>query len=160
MTIRTGFMVTALSWCLLGISGSATATPNQGLGTWEGTGTASDVSGKDLGGFSVTITRKSLANGKVRADGAIALANGTHSTFWQEFETRGPGAFHIVSSHGTGGGRCFANGLCQTLEQTSDGHGYATTIVPDGNGKLRVLVTELNDAVPLRFYEQTLYKKE
>ncbi len=159
MTIRIGLMVTTLSCCLLGISGSANSTPSQGLGTWEGSGTATDVSGRELGGFSVSVTRKPLANGKVRADASITLANGTNMTFWQEFETRGPGAFHLVSSHGTGGGRCFANGMCQTLEQTPDGHGYATTIVPDGNGKLRILITELDDGSPLRFFQQTLYKK-
>lgn len=144
----------------IAVSGSARATSDeQGLGVWEGSGTASEASGKDLGAFNVTVTRKLVSTGHVRADGIVLLANHQRIDFWQEFEHKGPHAFRITSNHGSGGGRCFENGLCQSLEQSADGRAFATTIAPDGTNRIRVLITELNQGQPVRFYQQTLTKK-
>jgi len=158
MNTRTGSMTVALAFLAIGATGSANATCDEGLGTWQGAGTASEVSGKDLGAFTVTVTRKLLSDGHVRADGIVMLANHQRIDFWQEFENKGPHAFRIKSNHGTGGGRCFENGLCQSLEQSSDGHAFATTIAPDGTNRIRVLITELEQGQPVRFYQQTLTK--
>jgi hypothetical protein len=132
----------------------------QGIGTWEGSGVASDAqSGAELGPFTITLVRKTAGPGKTRADGAVKTGDGRTITFWQESEERPSRGFKIVSSNGTGGGRCFANGLCQSYEQRTDGHAFATTIAKDGDGKLRVLVTELEAGKAVRFYDQTLLKK-
>jgi hypothetical protein len=154
-----GIVGTSLALTTLGAAGSTQATCDQGIGTWEGSGTASEVSGKDLGGFTVTVTRKLMASGNVRADGVINLANGQHLTFWQEFENTRPNSFRLVSNHGTGGAEWFANGLCQWIEQSSDGHAFATTIAPDGADRIRILISELDKGQPIRFYQQILIKK-
>jgi hypothetical protein len=130
-----------------------------GLGTWEGTGTAAEVSGKDLGAFNVAVTRTLVGNGKVRADGKVTLASGRVITFWQEFEEHGPKGFGLVSSNGAGGGQCFDNGMCTLYEQSPNGHAFATTLVKDGPEKLRVLTTELDKGQAVRFTQQTLQKK-
>jgi hypothetical protein len=160
MKIRFGLISATLSLAALSLSSSVRAADgDQGIGTWEGSGTASEISGKDLGGFTVTVTRKLISGGKVRADGVINLASGKRMAFWQEFENTRPHAFRLVSDRGTGGGECFANGLCQSLEQSSDGHAFATTIAPDGEGRLRILITELDKGQAVRFFQQTLRKK-
>lgn len=158
MSNRTLLVTAALSLVGL-IATPANAGIADSLGTWEGSGTASEVSGKDLGGFTVSLTRRSLGGAKVRADGQVTLASGQKIAFWQEFEDHGQKGFTLVSNNGTGGGQCFANGMCQSYEQRADGHAFATTIAKDGGDKLRVLVTELDGGKALRFYEQTLSKK-
>ncbi|MFZ5892803.1 MAG: hypothetical protein ACOY0T_17215 [Myxococcota bacterium] len=137
----------------------ATADVMDGLGVWEGSGTAHGVGGADLGTFTVTLTRKSVGNAKVRSDGLVKLANGQIVKFWQEVESAGSGAFRIVSSNGYGNGRCFANGICESYEYRRDRHAFATTIVRDAPDKIRVLVTELEKGQSIRFMEQTLTKK-
>jgi len=160
MNIKTGLIGATLSLAALSISSSGrSATGDQGIGTWEGAGTVSEVSGRDLGGFTVTVTRKLMSDSKVRADGVIILASGRRMTFWQEFENTRPHAFRLVSDRGTGGGECFANGLCQSIEQSADGHAFATTIAPDGENRLRILITELDKGQAVRFFQQTLRKK-
>ncbi len=137
----------------------ATAGITDGLGKWEGSGTAFEISGKDLGGFTVSLTRKSLGTAKVRTDGKVKLAGGQEIAFWQEFEDYGPSGFTLVSNNGAGGGRCFANGMCQTFEQRADGHAFATTIVKDGADRVRIVVTELVQGKAVGFFQQTLLKK-
>jgi hypothetical protein len=149
----------SLSLLALVVPGSASAGITDGLGTWEGTGTASEVSGRDLGTFTVSLTRKSTGTGKMRADGKVVLAGGKEIVLWQEVEDHGGSGFRITSNNGSGGGQCFANGLCQTYEKGADGHAFATTIAKDGSDKLRVLVTELENGQAVRFFQQTLQKK-
>jgi len=159
MNTKSLLTVGALSLVGLFAPARAHAGITDTLGLWEGTGTASEVSGKDLGAFTVTLTRKSLGNAKVRADGKVTLANGHEVVFWQEFEERGPNGFQLVSNNGTGGGRCFANAICQTYEERADGHAFATTIAKDGASTLRILVTELDHGKAVRFFQQTLSKR-
>lgn len=159
MNTKTLFAVASLSLLALLAPGSARAGITDGLGTWEGSGTASEISGKDLGAFTVSITRKSVGAAKVRADGKVTLAGGKEIVLWQEVEDHGSSGFHIVSNNGSGGGQCFANGICQTYERRADGHAFATTIAKDEGGKLRILVTELENGQAIRFFQQTLLKK-
>jgi hypothetical protein len=130
-----------------------------GLGDWEGTGTAHSVAGADLGGFSVSLRRTSATTGTVRTDGKVLLGGGQVISFWQETVDAGGGGFRLTSNHGSGGGRCFANGMCQSYEEQQDGHAFATTIVRDAPAKLRILVTELDKGRAVRYMEQTLTKK-
>jgi hypothetical protein len=137
----------------------ADAAANEGLGTWEGSGLTTDVDGTTAAPFTVAITRSTLAGGGVRADGKIHTSDGKDIAFWQETVQRGGGKFRVTSNLGSGGGSCFANGMCQSLEQRADGHAFASTIAKDGPDKVRVLVTELKDGNAVRFYAQTLVKK-
>src|SRR4051794_8476634 len=122
----------SISLSLLGCdSRPASAGIADGLGQWEGSGTLLEASGKDLGGFTVSLTRRRVGAGKVRSDGKVTVAGGQEIVFWQEFQDRGPNGFDVVSSNGSGGGQCFANGMCQTYERRSDGHDFATGIVKD-----------------------------
>jgi hypothetical protein len=159
MNTKALLVTTAFSFIGLLAPNSARAGITGSLGLWEGTGTASERSGKDLGVFTVSLTRKSIGNGKVRADGKVTLANGREITFWQEFEDHGPNGFRLVSNNGAGGGHCFANAMCQTYEERADGHAFATTIAKDGSDKLRILITELDQGKAVRFVQQTLSKK-
>jgi hypothetical protein len=162
-----GFALVALSTSLVvaavGLSAPrlahADAAADEGLGTWEGVGLATEVDGTVVGPFTVAITRRTLAGGGVRADGKIHTGNGKDIVFWQETIQRGGGRFKVTSNLGAGGGACFANGICQSLEQRADGHAFASTIAKDGPDKVRVLVTELKDGNAVRFYAQTLVKK-
>lgn len=158
MNTKTLLVTSAFS--LIGFLGpnSARAGITDSLGLWEGTGTASEATGKDLGGFTVSLTRKSIGNAKVRADGKVTLANGQVIVFWQEIEDHGPTGFRLVSSNGAGGGHCFANAMCQTYEER-DGHAFSTTIAKDGADKLRILITELDQGKAVRVIQQTLSKK-
>jgi hypothetical protein len=151
----------ATTFCLVSCA-VAQAAPTgilNGLGKWEGSGTTFDASGKDLGPFSVSLVRKSIGPSKVRGDGKITLASGQEIVFWQEFEEHGPNGFSLVSNHGSGGGQCFANGMCQTFDQAEGGHAFATTIVKDGADRIRILVTELEQGKAVRFHQETLLKK-
>jgi hypothetical protein len=159
MNAKTLLVTAAFSFIGLLAPNAARAGITDCLGSWEGTGTASEVSGKELGVFTVSLTRKSIGNAKVRADGKVTLANGQEITFWQEFEDHGPKGFRLVSNNGNGGGHCFANAMCQAYEDRADGHAFATTIAKDGADKLRILVTELDQGKAIRFFQQTLSKK-
>lgn len=150
--------MTALSlYGLISHAGAAGIT--DGIGKWEGSGTAFEISGKDLGPFSVSLTRRSVGSAKVRSDGTITLAGGRQIAFWQEFEDHGPGGFLLVSNNGIGGGQCFVNGMCQAFEARADGHAFATTIVKDGADQVRIVVTELEQGKAVRVFQQTLLKK-
>ncbi len=158
--MKTTSILAAASLSLLALfAPAATAGITDGLGVWTGTGTAHAVNGADLGGFAVSVTRKSTGGAKVRADGKVTLDNGQVIVFWQEIEEAGAAGFRVTSSNGSGGGRCFANGMCQSYEQRQDGHAFATTIVRDAPDKLRLLITELDKGQAVRFIEQTLTKK-
>ena len=128
------------------------------LGAWEGTGVASDASGKELGGFTVALVRRSVGPQKTRTEGNVTLEGGRVVEFWQETEGGGARGYRLVSNNGQGGGRCFDNGLCQTYEERAGGQAFATTIVRDGD-RMRLLVTELDKGQAVRFMHQTLTKK-
>lgn len=138
---------------------AATQPRAASLGTWEGSGIAYDVSGKELGPFTIALTRTSDGPAKTLTEGVVTLADGTRKTFTQSLEAREGGGFRLESSNGAGGGRCFANDMCQSYEERADGHAFATTIVKDGAGRMRVLVTELDKGKAVRFFEQSLSKK-
>jgi hypothetical protein len=158
MLNRTLLVTAALS--LVGLaSAPAHAGISDCLGTWEGAGTTTEVSGKDLGAFTVSLTRKSTGNAKVRVDGKVTLANGQEIVLWQEIEDHGQSGFKLASNNGTGGGHCFVNGICQSYEQRADGHAFATTIAKDSTDKLRILITELDNGRAVRFFQQTLSRK-
>jgi len=141
------------------ISGHAAADILDGLGYWEGSGTAYEVSGRDLGTFSVSLVRRSIGQRKVRSEGKVILASGQEVVFWQELEDHGPNGFSLMSSNGSGGGKCFANGICESFEWRADGHAFATSVVADGADKVRIVVTELEQGRAVRFFQQTLLKK-
>jgi hypothetical protein len=132
---------------------------DQGVGTWEGSGQTTESSGKDSGSFTIALTRTSLGAGSVRSEGKLKTADGKEIVFWQQTTERGGGKYTIASSLGSGGGCCFSNGMCQSLETRSDGVAFASTVAKDGKDKIRVLVTELKDGHAVRFYAQTLVKK-
>jgi hypothetical protein len=132
---------------------------NDGIGQWEGSGVTTEAGGKEVGPFTITLTRVATSAGVVRADGKIRTADGKEIVFWQEKTDRGNGRYQLASNLGAGGGCCFANGMCQSLEQRPDGHAFASTIAVDGSNRVRVLVTELKDGQAVRFYAQTLSKK-
>jgi outer membrane receptor protein involved in Fe transport len=143
----------------LGTPTVAAAGISDGLGAWQGQGTTLAVNGADLGAFSVEVTRRSTAPGQVRTDGRVVLANGQVIVFWQESVESPSGGFHMTTNDGSGGGRCFANGMCQSYVERADGHAFATTIVRDAPDKLRILVTELDKGQAVRFIQQSLTKK-
>jgi hypothetical protein len=147
------------SVCALLAPSAAHAGVADSLGTWEGTGTAAEAAGRDLGAFTVSLVRRSVGTGRVRADGKVTLASGQEIVFWQEYEDHGANGFRLTSNNGNGGGRCFTNAMCQTYETRADGHAFATTIATDGADKWRILVTELDHGKAVRFFQQTLSKK-
>lgn len=140
-------------------SASSDAVVGPGLGTWEGSGNVRALNGQDLGAFDVSLTRTRTGTGS-RTDGRVVLADGKTIAFWQNIEGRGNG-FRVTSNNGNGGGQCFTNGMCQLYEtREADGHAFATTLAKDGDRHLRILVTELERGSAVRFFEQTLTKKD
>jgi hypothetical protein len=148
--------------CALGICFPqvAHAESAEALGTWEGTGVVTEAGNKDPSAFTIVVTRTAQGAGVVRTDGKLQTASGKEIVFWQEKTERGEGAFTLVTNRGTGGGCCFVNGMCQSLEHTDNGHGLASTMVLDGPQRVRLLVTELENGKAIRFYAQTLVKKQ
>ena len=157
--MKTMFTASALSIATL-IASSARAEAPMGTGTWEGSGSAVERSGKKVSDFEVRVTRKEAGVGKVRADGIVKLSNGHEIRFWQEFERKSEGGFALTSDRGKGGGRCFDNGMCQTYEATENGHAFATTLAKDEEGKLRLVITELEHGQAVKFFYQTLRKTQ
>ena len=143
----------------LGTPTLAAAGMSDGLGSWEGQGTTVALNGGNLGAFTVDLTRRTTGPGQVRTDGRVVLANGQVIVFWQESADTPSGGFRMTTNDGTGGGRCFANGMCQSYVERADGHAFATTIVRDAPDKLRILVTELDKGQAVRFIQQSLTKK-
>lgn len=138
---------------------AASAGLSEGLGVWEGTGTTRAAGADGSAPFQVSVTRRSSGARKVRVDGKVTLGNGQVMAFWQELEEGNAGDFRVVSSHGLGAGRCFANGICQSYEERKDRHAVATTIVRDAPNKVRVLITEFDKGQPVRFTQESLTKR-
>ncbi|MFO0676977.1 MAG: hypothetical protein U0169_10600 [Polyangiaceae bacterium] len=153
------FTLVAAAFVAVVPSRSASAAMLDGLGTWEGTGSMQDAAGNELGTMSVTVTRTSPGPKKLRNDIKVKLADGRELVYWQDLEDKGARGFTIVSNRGTGGGQCFANGLCQTYEQSRGGHAFATTLVKDGTDKVRLVTTELEAGRAVRFFQQSLERK-
>jgi len=141
-----------------GIS-AADVSATDGLGTWEGTGIASDVSGSQQNPFTVSIVRRSTAANVVRTDGTMHMKDGKDVTFWDEHVEKAGGTCTVTGSLGSGGGRCFQNHMCQLYVDRGDGHAFATTIAIDSGTQMRVLVTELENGKASRFFSQQLVKK-
>lgn len=137
----------------------AHAESPDGLGTWDGSGVVTEIGNKHVGEFTAVVTRSARGDGVVRTDGTIRTADGRELTFWQEKTDRGNGAFQLVSDKGAGGGCCFANGMCQSLESKDGGHAFASTLVMDGPDRVRLLITELENGKAVRFYAQRLVKR-
>lgn len=124
-------------------------------GRWEGKGSSVGVSGAPGGPFEVTLERTDLGAGKTRMDGTVRLPDGRTIAVWEE--TDGPReGYAVTSSNGRGGGRCFDNHMCQSYADRGDGHAFATTLVVDAGGHLRLVVTELVAGKAVRFVQQTL----
>jgi hypothetical protein len=150
----------ALAPCLLPLAAAhADVADADGLGSWEGTGLATGIADPQTRPFTISLVRKSLGSGAVRADGTIRMNDGKEVAFWQEFGAHRDGACKLTSSQGNGGGRCFANHMCQYYTERNDGHAFATTVAIDGENSLRVLVTELENGKAVRFFSQSLVKK-
>jgi hypothetical protein len=129
------------------------------LGSWEGTGASMTVRGAEASTFAVSLVRKDAGNGRVRMDGTVRLEGGKTLAIWEESVGGAGGGFRISSSLGSGGGRCFDNGMCQSYVERADGHAFATTIAKDGASGLRIVVTELEGGKAIRFVQQTLLRK-
>jgi hypothetical protein len=149
----------AVATCLLVPIARADVSATDGLGTWEGSGIASDVAGTQQTPFTVTLVRRGTAANVVRTDGTIHMKDGKDVTFWDEHVEQAGGACTVTGSLGHGGGRCFANHMCQLYVDRGDGHAFATTIAIDSAEKMRVLVTELENGKAARFFSQQLVKK-
>lgn len=128
-----------------------------GVGSWKGQGVVHDMSGARIADFDVTLERKMVGT-VLRTDGQIAMPGGQRVDFWQEAEGRDPSGFRLTSNRGAGGGRCFSNGMCQTLEVAGT-KSFATTLVVDGPTRVRLLTTSLEDGKPVGFTEQRLSKQ-
>jgi hypothetical protein len=137
----------------------ADVSATDGLGTWEGTGVASDVTGAQQTPFTVTMVRRSLGGDVVRTEGTMHMKDGKDVAFWDEHAEKPGGACSVTSSLGTGGGRCFSNHMCQIYTARADGHAFATTYAIDSGERIRVLVTELEAGKATHFYSQQLVKK-
>lgn len=144
---------------LCAVSAPASAGYADALGEWEGTGSTVAVGGAEQGDFHVSLVRRSSGPGAVRSEGRVVLAGGQVIPFWQDAVQGNGGTFRFTSNQGSGLGRCFSNGMCQSYETRRDGHDMATTIVVDSPDKIRILMTELENGKAIRFMQQTLTKK-
>src|SRR5215472_8357674 len=160
--MKTTTILAAASFAVTGVIALVTGRADgaDGVGVWEGSGTAYSPQGAVVGTFSVSLTRKQ-AGGNVRIDGKATLANGQEVPFWEEDEYAkdGTGKYRIRSSTGSGGGGCFANEICQSYRQSEDGHATATTIAVDSADKVRVQWTEYDHEQVVQYREATLKTK-
>ncbi len=129
-----------------------------GLGTWEGTGTAYNAQGGTLGNYALVLTRAQTGT-NVRIEGKATLTSGQEIPFWEEDENDGTTGFRIRSSNGAGHGGCFANEICQEYKQASDGHATATTFVVDSPEQVRLQETDYEKGQIVQFREATLKRK-
>lgn len=158
LTLFTALSFVAASAAALCTLSPARADADAELGTWEGDGTTSDRDGKATTPFHVTVVRKAAAAGVIRTEGRVVLEGGRAIPFWQEATARGQGRFQLTSDRGAGGGICFANGMCQWMVEQG-GHAAATTTAKTADGKLSVVVTELENGRAVRFHAQTLTRR-
>jgi|GEM_PF-3437509 len=146
-------MTAFLSLFLLSLPASAGIT--DGLGQWKGTGATFDQTGHEGPAFTIELERSSPSAGIVDAVGKVTLADGHIIAIRQKTTVRGNG-FALETNRGNGGGHCFGAGMCSTYEDAGNEHGFATTIILDGDDKLRMLTTELDHGMPVRYFRQTL----
>ena len=125
---------------------------------WEGKGQVKDISGYAIGKFSVGVDINKLSSNKEERKIKIEWpGGGMEKTCTYEKNGRSWGT---SCSDGTkGGGLCIANGMCQEYVKSEDGRAFATTIVFDYPGSMRLLTTELNsEGRAEKFFSQILHK--
>jgi hypothetical protein len=158
--MKTTTIFAAASFVLTGVIAlvAGRADADDGVGVWEGTGTAYSAQGAALGTYALSVTRKQTGT-NVRIDGEVTLANGQAIAFWEEDVTDGTG-FRIRSSNGSGRGGCFANQICQTYKQAEDGRAVATTIAVDSADQVRIQETAYDKQQIVQYREATLKRKQ
>lgn len=154
MNMKTTTLMAVLAFPLM----QARAEPHRHLGTWEGHGTSFGLDGKPTGDFHITLTRAQVAEGVVETTGTVTLPSGERLPIQQTTVARDTG-YRLVTAKGKGGGYCFGEGLCQGYEEGTDGRGTAHTLILDGEERMRVLITELNQGKAVRFMRQSLTRK-
>jgi len=141
------------------ISTPAWAGP-EGLGHWQGAGTSYAPDGTELGDFTVDLERSAIDDHTVEVRGQVTLASGQVVSFNERQIMNSHGGYLTESHRGKGRGRCFAEDFCQEYQELGDDKARATTIVIDGPGKIRVLITELDHGRAMRFIRQALTRKQ
>ncbi len=143
------------SGILLLSMGVARADAPGGIGSWRGTGTSFDRDGKVSAEFSVELERRAVDEHSIDMHGQVVLTSGKVIEISQHIKHDGD-RFSIESNRGKGGGRCFGEGLCESYEDTGNGKGFATTIILDAPGHMRLLTVELDHGEAVGFIRQSL----
>ena len=126
-----------------------------GLGRWSGTGSTLAPDGRPLGDFRVELTRAAAGPDRVETRGTVTTASGQVIPF-QSFVTRTAEGLVTESRQGKGYALCLEPSVCHSYEVDAAGNGSTSTILIDGDRRVRVLVTQLEKGKPVRLIWQTL----
>lgn len=134
---------------------AARADMLQGLGRWSGSGSILSPEGQPLGSFRVELTRSATGPDQVETRGTVTTEQGQVAPFRSTL-TRTRKGLLVESGRGQGHATCVDPGVCHSYEIDANGDGATTTILVEGDGRLRILVTELEGGKPARLLWQTL----
>ena len=138
------------------LSAAAFANVTDSQGTWNGSGIAYDGNGAQAGTFTVSVVNQATSNNQVDSQITVTEQDGTVLKMNDVLVDDGNGAFSQDMDGAKGGGRCFANGICESYVSGSDGHAYATTIVLDGSDQERIFINELQGGKATGFVSEKL----
>ena len=140
------------------VSNAASADMMNGLGQWQGHGTAYDRAGRPTSDFAVELTRAAVGPRTVETRGKIKLPNGQVLPFESRITVNESG-FVSQTARGQGSGHCFGEDLCYSYEEDGNGKAAAMTIVIDGPNEIRILTTDFEQGKPVKYTRQALTRK-
>lgn len=142
----------ALALCSLSASPAFAAT------LWQGQGQLSDIRGKIIGNYSVSVSIEQLSAASERVKVEVVAANGAivHKDTCLTFKSEK--GWKKECDGGTSSGTMYAPqfGLGMDYYVAKDGLAYATNIILDGENEMRLLRTELNNGQATRVFAEKL----
>jgi hypothetical protein len=142
------------SMAVLAVGSLSSAEPSRGLGKWKGEGATFDTQGQAVGTFTVELTRTAIDADTIEMNGTVALSNGRSIPLRQR-STHRDNTFTLESNQGKGAGVCVGRGLCESYHGEGNRF-FATTVVMDSPGSMRLLITELENGKAVRFIRENL----
>lgn len=160
MGIRIVIIIAAVAAAAVSTSGCAgeAAGGRQGTTagdkTWIGEGTVFDEQARPTGDYDVRLEQHPTGEGRIEQTVRITLPDGSTKEFTQQLAQRGR-HLEIRSQQARGGGLDLGDGMLHTYVETGEGCAQAQTIAMDGDERMRIVRTELEDGEAVRFFRES-----
>jgi hypothetical protein len=127
---------------------------------WAGSGNLYGADGAANGSYQLELTVTRISDTESQQAVKVILPDGSVENYVSHSTKAGNG-FEVSTETMKGGGFCFSDDLCTIyLENAATGTAFSTTLIHDGDQKMRQLRTELKQGKVQRFYAESFVRVE